>query len=58
MSAFIAALVLCLLVAVAVIALAAFPHRPGRVPGPPPVSAALERVGGRVTKILEESSRR
>ena len=54
MTALLLALALSLLLAVAILGFVAYPHRGRRAPGPDRVSGALDRVGGRVTKVLEE----
>ena len=56
MTLFVLVLLAAVLVAAFVLAVVAFPHRGRRVPGPEPVSVALERVGGRVSELLEEAS--
>ncbi|RKS77339.1 hypothetical protein CLV35_1025 [Motilibacter peucedani] len=56
MTFFVLVLLVAVLAAAFVLAVVAYPHRGRRVPGPQPVSAALDRVGGRVSELLEEAS--
>ena len=59
MGAFVVVLVLSVLVAGFVIAVAAYPsqrHRVQAVPAPGPVKDAVDKVGGSVTRILDEVS--
>lgn len=56
MHTFIIALALSLLAAAFVLVVVAYPHRGRRAPGPAPVSSALDKVGGKVSAILEDVS--
>jgi hypothetical protein len=56
MTLFVLALVVAVLAAAFVLAVVAFPHRGRRAPGPEPVSVALDKVGSRVSELLEEAS--
>jgi hypothetical protein len=59
MGAFVVVLVLSVLVAGFVIGVAAYPsqrHRVQAAPAPAPVKDAVDKVGGSVTRILDEVS--
>jgi hypothetical protein len=61
MTVFVAILVLSVLAAALVLGVAAYPsqrHRVESAPAPEPVKDVVNKVGGKVTRILDEASAR